>query len=57
MTSGSGGTDVCSGLVGGVVNLPIHAGEIQARQPRVTLVVLPSGKRRFVREYPQEGRN
>ena len=30
--SGSGGTDVCSGLVGGVVNLPIHAGEIQARQ-------------------------
>jgi acetoacetyl-CoA synthetase len=30
--SGSGGTDLCSGLVGGVVNLPIHAGEIQARQ-------------------------
>jgi acetoacetyl-CoA synthetase len=30
--SGSGGTDVCSGLVGGVVNLPIYAGEIQARQ-------------------------
>lgn len=24
--------------------------EIQARQPRVTLVLLPSGKRRFVRE-------
>jgi acetoacetyl-CoA synthetase len=30
--SGSGGTDVCSGLVGGVVNLPVYAGEIQARQ-------------------------
>ena len=30
--SGSGGTDICSGLVGGVVNLPIYAGEIQARQ-------------------------
>jgi len=29
--SGSGGTDICSGLVGGVVNLPIYAGEIQAR--------------------------
>jgi acetoacetyl-CoA synthetase len=30
--SGSGGTDVCSGLVAGVVNLPLYAGEIQARQ-------------------------
>jgi acetoacetyl-CoA synthetase len=30
--SGSGGTDICTGLVGGVVNLPIYAGEIQARQ-------------------------
>ena len=30
--SGSGGTDVCSGFCGGVVNLPIYAGEIQARQ-------------------------
>jgi acetoacetyl-CoA synthetase len=30
--AGSGGTDVCTGLVGGVVNLPIYAGEIQARQ-------------------------
>lgn len=29
--SGSGGTDVCCGLVGGVVTLPIYAGEIQAR--------------------------
>ena len=30
--SGSGGTDLCSGIAGGVVTLPIHAGEIQARQ-------------------------
>jgi acetoacetyl-CoA synthetase len=30
--SGSGGTDICTGLVGGVVTLPIYAGEIQARQ-------------------------
>ena len=30
--SGSGGTDICSGLVGGVVTLPVYAGEIQARQ-------------------------
>jgi acetoacetyl-CoA synthetase len=30
--SGSGGTDVCTGLVGGVVTLPVYAGEIQARR-------------------------
>jgi hypothetical protein len=29
--------------------------EIQAWQPKVTLVLLPSGKRRFVREYPTGG--
>jgi acetoacetyl-CoA synthetase len=29
--SGSGGTDLCSGIVGGVVTLPLYAGEIQAR--------------------------
>ena len=28
---GSGGTDICSGFVGGVVTLPVYAGEIQAR--------------------------
>jgi acetoacetyl-CoA synthetase len=28
---GSGGTEVCTGFVGGVVSLPVHAGEIQAR--------------------------
>jgi acetoacetyl-CoA synthetase len=30
--SGSGGTDVCTGMVAGVVTLPLYAGEIQARQ-------------------------
>jgi acetoacetyl-CoA synthetase len=30
--AGSGGTDVCTGLIGGVVTLPVYAGEIQARQ-------------------------
>ena len=30
--SGSSGTDVCCGIVGGVVSLPLYAGEIQARQ-------------------------
>jgi acetoacetyl-CoA synthetase len=30
--SGSGGTDVCTGMVGGVVIRPVYAGEIQARQ-------------------------
>jgi acetoacetyl-CoA synthetase len=29
--STSGGTDVCTAFVGGVVNLPVHRGEIQAR--------------------------
>ncbi|MEP7243727.1 MAG: acetoacetate--CoA ligase, partial [Gammaproteobacteria bacterium] len=29
VASGSGGTDVCSGFCGGVVTLPVYAGEIQ----------------------------
>lgn len=31
VVSGSGGTDCCTGFVGGVSTLPVHAGEIQAR--------------------------
>ncbi len=31
LATGSGGTDVCTGLVGGVPILPVYAGEIQAR--------------------------
>jgi acetoacetyl-CoA synthetase len=30
VATGSGGTDICSGFVGGVPTLPVHAGEIQA---------------------------
>jgi acetoacetyl-CoA synthetase len=32
VATGSGGTDCCTGLVGGVPILPVRAGEIQARQ-------------------------
>jgi acetoacetyl-CoA synthetase len=31
LCTGSGGTDICSGFAGGVVTLPVYAGEIQAR--------------------------
>lgn len=31
VSTGSGGTDICTGLVSGVPTLPVHAGEIQAR--------------------------
>jgi acetoacetyl-CoA synthetase len=31
LATGSGGTDVCTGFVGGVPTLPVYAGEIQAR--------------------------
>ena len=32
VATGSGGTDCCTGLVGGVPTLPVYAGEVQARQ-------------------------
>ncbi|PRA24817.1 acetoacetate--CoA ligase [Pseudomonas poae] len=31
VTTGSGGTDICTGLLSGVPTLPVYAGEIQAR--------------------------
>lgn len=31
VAAGSGGTDVCTGFVGGMVTLPVYAGEIQSR--------------------------
>jgi acetoacetyl-CoA synthetase len=31
LCTGSGGTDICSGFVGGMPTLPVYAGEIQAR--------------------------
>lgn len=38
--SGSGGTDVCTGIAGGVVTQPVYAGEIQARQLGVAAYAL-----------------
>jgi acetoacetyl-CoA synthetase len=32
LATGSGGTDICSGMVGGIPTQPVYAGEIQARQ-------------------------
>ena len=49
-SSGSGGTDVCSGLVGGVVTLPIYAGEIQARQLGVSAYAFDEQGREIVDE-------
>ena len=40
IATGSGGTDCCSGLVGGVPTLPVYAGEIQARQLGVAVEAL-----------------
>jgi acetoacetyl-CoA synthetase len=48
--SGSGGTDICTGLVGGVVTLPIYAGEIQARQLGVAAYAFDEGGRAVVDE-------
>jgi acetoacetyl-CoA synthetase len=36
VSTGSGGTDCCTGFVGGVPTLPVRAGEIQARSPGVS---------------------
>ena len=33
VSTGSGGTDCCTGFVGGMPTLPVHAGEMQARRP------------------------
>ena len=48
--SGSGGTDVCTGLVGGVVTLPVYAGEIQARQLGVAAYAFDERGRALVDE-------
>ncbi len=48
--SGSGGTDICSGLVGGVVNLPNYAGEIQARSLGVAAYAFDDRGNRLVDE-------
>jgi acetoacetyl-CoA synthetase len=48
--AGSGGTDVCTGLVGGVVTLPVHAGEIQARQLGVAAYAFDEAGRSVIDE-------
>jgi acetoacetyl-CoA synthetase len=48
--SGSGGTDVCTGLAGGVVTLPVYAGEIQARQLGVAAYAFDESGRALIDE-------
>jgi acetoacetyl-CoA synthetase len=48
--SGSGGTDVCTGMVGGVVILPVYAGEIQARQLGVAAHAFDEGGHAIIDE-------
>ncbi|HEX2791091.1 MAG TPA: acetoacetate--CoA ligase [Steroidobacteraceae bacterium] len=48
--SGSGGTDLCTGIAGGVVTLPIYAGEIQARQLGVAAYAFDERGRTLVDE-------
>src|SRR5262245_10479909 len=36
VSTGSGGTDCCTGFVGGMPTLPVRAGEMQARSPGVS---------------------
>ncbi len=47
---GCGGTDICSGFVGGVVRLPQYAGEIQARCLGVAVHVLNEKGQRVINE-------
>ena len=47
---GSGGTDICSGFVGGVVTLPVYAGEIQARCLGVAVHVFNEHGERVINE-------
>jgi acetoacetyl-CoA synthetase len=45
LCTGSGGTDICSGFAGGVVTLPVYAGEIQARHLGVAAYAFNSSAR------------
>ena len=47
---GCGGTDICSGFVGGVVTLPQYAGEIQARCLGIAVHVLDEKGERVIDE-------
>jgi acetoacetyl-CoA synthetase len=48
--TGSGGTDICSGLVGGVPTLPVYAGEIQAPHLGVAAKAFNSGGQSVIDE-------
>ncbi|WP_179405304.1 acetoacetate--CoA ligase [Burkholderia guangdongensis] len=50
VTSQSGGTELCSGLVGAVPLLPVHAGEIQARMLGMAVDVWNDAGERIVDE-------
>lgn len=47
---GCGGTDVCTGFIGGVVTQPVYAGEIQARQLGVAAYAFDERGERVVDE-------
>ena len=48
--TGSGGTDCCTGFVGGVPTLPVYAGEIQGRALGVAAYAFDESGRRVVNE-------
>jgi acetoacetyl-CoA synthetase len=48
--TGSGGTDLCTGIVGGVVLQPLYAGEIQARQLGIAAYAFDEAGRSVVDE-------
>ncbi|WP_330347074.1 acetoacetate--CoA ligase [Streptomyces sp. NBC_00582] len=50
IATGSGGTDCCTGFVGGVPTLPVYAGEIQARSLGVAAHAYDEQGRRVVDE-------
>jgi acetoacetyl-CoA synthetase len=50
VASGSGGTDCCTGFVGGVSMLPVYAGEIQARALGCACFAFDEGGREIVDE-------
>ncbi len=44
VSTGSGGTDCCTGFVGGMPTLPVYAGEMQARSPGVAAYAYNDGE-------------
>ncbi|MFF9778652.1 acetoacetate--CoA ligase [Streptomyces sp. NPDC013978] len=50
VATGSGGTDCCTGFVGGVPTLPVYAGEMQARSLGVAAYAYDKSRREVVDE-------